>query len=42
MDIKRRMYLLNIIEKIDNNKKYADKLGIKNKSMFVEDKKEGK
>ena len=42
MDIKRRMYLLSIIEKMDNNKKYADKLGTKNKSTFVEYKKEGK
>ena len=42
MDIRRRMYLSNVIEKIENNKKYADNIGIKNKSMLVEDKKEGK
>ena len=42
MDTLKRMYLLKVIEKIDNNKKYADKLGMKNKSVFEEYKKEGK
>lgn len=34
MDVVRRMYLSRIVEKIDNNKRFADKIGLKNKSKI--------
>lgn len=34
MDAARRMYLSRIVEKIDNNKRFADKIGLKNKSKI--------
>lgn len=34
MDVARRMYLSRIAEKIDGNKKFADKIGLKNKSKM--------
>lgn len=34
MDVVRRMYLSQIAEKIDNNKRFADKIGLKNKSKI--------
>ena len=34
MDVPRRMYLIRVSEKIDKNKKYADKIGTKNNSLL--------
>lgn len=34
MDVERRVYLSRIAEKIDNNKRFADKIGLKNKSRI--------
>ena len=43
MDVTRRIYLSRITEKIDNNKKYAEKIGIYNRSKFrTKDKKDVK
>lgn len=35
MDIVRRMYLSRIVEKIDNNRRFADKIGLTNKSKIL-------
>ena len=41
MDAAKRIYLSRVVEKIDNNKKYADKIGTKNHSKIrVEEKKD--
>lgn len=34
MDVARRIYLCRVAEKIDRNKNYAEKIGIKNKSKI--------
>lgn len=34
MNVTRRIYLSRIVEKIDNNKSFADKMGLKNKSKI--------
>lgn len=34
MNVTRRIYLSRIVEKIDNNKNFADKMGLKNKSKI--------
>ena len=34
MSVEKRMKLIRIVEKIENNKKYAEKLGIKNQSKY--------
>ena len=39
MEAERRIYLIRMIDKIDKNKKYAGKIGTRNKSMFRDEKK---
>ena len=34
MNVSKRLYLIRIAEKIDKNKKYADKIGTQNKSKI--------
>lgn len=39
MEIAKRIYLSRLAEKIDKNKDYAERIGTKNKSRFIEEKK---
>lgn len=39
MDAARRIYLTRIAERVDQNRKYADKIGTKNKSNITTDRK---
>lgn len=38
MEIAKRIYLSRIVEKVDKNKAYAERIGIKNKSKLAADK----
>lgn len=35
MDVETRMEIIRMIEKIENNIKYSEKIGIKNESSFT-------
>lgn len=39
MDAAKRIYLTRIAERVDKNRKYADKIGTKNRSRIRTDKK---
>lgn len=42
MEAAKRSHLSRVVEKIDQNKKYADRLGIKNKSNLKASEMEGR
>lgn len=35
MDVEKRMEIIRVMEKIENNIKYSERIGIKNKSSFT-------
>lgn len=39
MEAARRVYLSRMVEKVNKNKEYAERIGTKSKSRFVPDKK---
>lgn len=39
METARRMYLSRMVEKVNQNKEYAERIGTKNKSRFVPNRK---
>ena len=36
MEVRKRIFLIRIVEKIEKNSNYAEKLGVKNKSEYRE------
>ena len=42
MTVEKRMKMVRIIEKMEQNEKYSEKIGLKNKSYFGESKEENR